>query len=53
MRTSESQTWSDMAMVTIDSGMERSAGQFTQLLEATGVSAWPDEDVIVETKIAL
>lgn len=48
----------DMAMMTINSGMERSAHQFTQLLENAGfkvTSIWsfPDKDGIVEAEVAL
>jgi hypothetical protein len=57
MGASEMQTRFDLAMMTINSGMERSASEFNQLLEkagfkVTGVWAWPDKDGIVEAEVA-
>jgi hypothetical protein len=48
----------DMAMMTINSGMERSVHEFTQLLESAGFEItriwnFPDKDGIVEAEVAL
>jgi len=47
----------DLAMMAINSGMERSAREFTQLLESAGFKvtstwSWPDKDGIVEAEVA-
>ncbi|KAL5119044.1 hypothetical protein ACEQ8H_002968 [Pleosporales sp. CAS-2024a] len=48
----------DMAMMTINSGMERSKLQFTQLLESAGfkvttIFTWLDKDGIVEAEVVI
>jgi hypothetical protein len=48
----------DLTMMTINSGMERSAQQFTDLLQRAGfkvVKTWsyPDRDGIVEAEVAM
>lgn len=56
MDVSETQARFDMAMMTINSGMERSAHHFTELLgkaglKVTGVWSWPDKDGVIEAEV--
>jgi hypothetical protein len=58
MGASEMHARFDIATMTTDSGVERSARGFTDLLEGaefkvTGVWNWPDRDVVVEAEVVV
>ncbi|KAH7386795.1 putative O-methyltransferase [Phaeosphaeria sp. MPI-PUGE-AT-0046c] len=58
MEVSEMQARFDLAMMTINSGMERSAQQFTELLaeaglKVTSVWSWPDKDGVIEAEVEI
>jgi hypothetical protein len=57
MGASKTQARLDIAMMRTNSGVERSACEFTELLESAGFKGgvwnWPDRDGIVEAEVAL